>query len=85
MKTSAKMRQWERTQTAWTIEQDRINFLKTAPLPVNPPSLMKPVKVRVLKPTFCIKGERVEVDSILSMPYCDAVSLQVLGKAIIIE
>ena len=83
MRPSTKMNQWQRTQNANESERQRIAYLK-GPLPQNPLEIMKFVKVRVLRASFCIKGKRVEADSILTMPYCDAVSLQALGKAEII-
>lgn len=79
-----KMRQWERTQTANESERQRIAFLK-GPLPQNPPEIMKPTRCKVLKPTFCIKGKRVELDTILTMPLHEAISLEALRKVMILE
>ena len=84
MRPSTKMRQWERMQTAHESERQRIAYLK-GPVPQNDPAIMKPTKVRVLKPTFCIKGKPVQVDTIITLPYCDAVSLQALHKIEIIR
>ena len=85
MRPSTKMRQWQQTQNAWDTERDRINYLRTAPLPVTPPEIMRPTRCRVVKPTFCIGGKQVQVDSIIVMPFCDAKSLETLGKVQILE
>jgi len=84
MRPSERLYRWRQFEAAQTSERDRLTYLRSAPLPTNSPALMAPTKVRVLRAAFCIKGKRVEADSILTMPYCDAVSLQALGKAEII-
>ena len=84
MKPSSKLSTWRTFQAANEYEINRINYLRSAPLPQNPPEVMRPTKVRVLKASFCIKGQPVQVDSILTMPFHEAQSLQTLGKVIIL-
>ena len=79
-----KMRQWEITRTANESERQRIAYLK-GPLPVNDPALMRPTKVRVLRPTFCVKGKQVQVDSIIVMPWHEALGMKSLGKVEFVE
>jgi hypothetical protein len=55
-----------------------------APTPKNDPRLLKPVKVRVLRP-FCVRGARVEPDQVLELPRHDATSLAAIGKLQILE
>jgi len=70
---------------SWETERERLAFLKSAPLPQNDPAIMAPTRVKVLKAAFCIKGKPVKVDSIITIPYCDAQSLEVTGKIEILE
>ena len=84
MKPSERLYRWRQFEAAQTSERDRLTYLKSAPLPVNDPAIMRLVKVRVTRAAFCIKGKRVEAYSILTIPYCDAESLQTLGKIEII-
>lgn len=60
------------TEKFWHIREDD--------LPLNRPELMAATKVRVLKATFCIKGKCVALDSIITLPLHDALSLKAAGK-----
>jgi len=85
MSFKTRFRNWEQGQTLVECERNRSAFLRSAPLPQNDPALTRPVKVKVLKPTFCIKGKLVEADSVITMPHCDVVSLQAAGKVEIVK
>ena len=54
-------------------------------MPVNPPEIMKPTRCKVLKPTFCVKGKQVQVDSIIVMPLHEALGMKSLGKVEFVE
>ena len=84
MKPSLKLRTWERTQTAWDVERDRINFLKTAPLPVTPPELLRPIRCKVIK-SFCLSGKPIAVGSTVILPYFDAFGLWEVHKIMFLE
>ena len=85
MKPSSKLNTWRIYQSATEDERDRINYLKTAPLPVNDPLIMRPIKVQALTTSFCVKGQQVQLNSILMMSYFDAYSLWVTGKVAFLE
>ena len=80
MEFKTRFRNWQRSQAVLDSERNRAVFLNTSPLPVNDPALTRPVKVKVLKPTFCIKGKRVQADSIITLPLHEAESLKAAGK-----
>lgn len=47
---------------------------------LNPPELLAPVRVRVLRP-FCVQGARVEIGTEIELPRHVAVDLVTQGKA----
>ena len=85
MKPSERLYRWRQFEAAQTSERDRLNYLRSAPLPVNPPEIMKPTRCKVLKPTFCVKGKQVQVDSIIVMPLHEALGMKSLGKVEFVE
>ena len=85
MKPSERLYRWRQFEAANESERDRINFLKSSPVPQTDPLLMAPKRVEVLKASFCIGGQPVKLGSILTMPYFDAYSLWVTGKIAFIE
>lgn len=66
------------TQSSFEEERERLAILNRPPAP-NPPELVKLTHVRVLRP-FCVAGERVEVNAIVTLPRNDADSLAALKK-----
>jgi hypothetical protein len=66
-------------QDAYEREQLRAAYLR-GPMPKNPPELIAPTKVRVLKP-FHVGGEPAKVGQIVVLPRADAESMAALRKA----
>ena len=79
MRPSTKMRQWEITRTANEYESNRLNYLRTAALPVTPPELLKPVRCTVLK-SFCISGKPLMPGEVVSLPWYAARDMKAIGK-----
>ena len=55
------------------------------PDPVQDPKLFAPTKVRVLKPSFCVAGKRVENGEEIEVPYHVARDLHAVGKCEFID
>jgi len=85
MKPSLQLKTWRTFQAANEDESNRITFLKTSPVPINDPLIMRPIRVQALTTSFCVKGQPVQAGSILMLPYCDAFSLWELGKVAFLE
>lgn len=49
------------------------------PIPTNPPHLLVPTRVRVLRP-FMVKGQRVEVGAVVELQFHVARDLASIGK-----
>jgi hypothetical protein len=64
--------------TTWkgmrTVQSER------APTPENPPHLMRPIKIRVLR-AFCVQGMPQAPDTVLSLPRYVAQDMIALKKA----
>ena len=84
MKPSERLYRWRQFESAQASERSRLTYLKSAPLPQNSPEIMRPTKVRVLR-AFCVKGLPVQVDSIIAMPWHEAMGMKSLGKIEILK
>ena len=69
---------WSRPRTNGDYERERLAVLCKLSAP-NPPALLKPVQVKVLKP-FSVAGRRVEVGEVMSLEEHDVRSLEFLKK-----
>ncbi len=83
MRPSLKLSTWRIFQAANDYERSHLAILN-GPLPKNDPQLFKPTQVRCLRP-FCVQGKRIEVDTILTMPWHSARDMRSLGKIEILE
>jgi hypothetical protein len=54
-------------------------FGRNEPVPLNPPHLVAPTRVKVLR-AFCIKGKRVEPGSTVTIQFHLAKELEAIGK-----
>lgn len=84
MEFKLRFRNWQQAQAANEYEGQRTAFLKTAPLPQNPPSLFYPVRCKVLRP-FYISGKPAQPGDIVSLPWHEAESLAAINKCEIIQ
>jgi len=60
-------------------EANRLNFLRSAPLPKNDPVLFTPVRCKVLK-SFCVAGKPTQPDEIVSLPWHLAMDMLAIKK-----
>lgn len=85
MKPSAKLRQWEISRQAQDYEANRINFLRTSPLPVNDPRLFEKIRVRIIKPFYTGGLLQTPEMGIVLIARFDALDLLVRGKVEILK
>ena len=83
MKFSEKFERYLAIRELEFADKERDGFLRRAPA-ANPPHLMRPVRVLVLRP-FCINGKAICIDNVVELPFFDARSLAALKKCEIIE
>ena len=83
MQFDEKFRKFQVTRELAFEAQEQNAFLQRAPA-ANPPHLMVPTRVRVLRP-FYVGGKLVGVDKIVELPAHDARSLSSLKKCEILE
>lgn len=80
-----KFLQWQTVQRANDFERDRLNYLRSAPLPKNDPRLLEKIRVRIIKP-FYNDGvlQTPEMGIVLIARYV-AEDMALLKKVLIIE
>ena len=76
----SRFHNWQISREFEQAERDRVNFLN-APVPPNPPDLVRLVRVRVVRPFF-VGGRRVEPSEIVELPKFEADSISATGKAV---
>jgi hypothetical protein len=72
------MRGWHQHQAFDQLERERFAEL-SKPFPGNPPELLAPTRVKVLRP-FCVGGKPLAIGTTTTLPRADADSLVAIGK-----
>ena len=79
MRPSERLYRWRQFEAAQESERSRLTYLKSAPLPVTPPELLKPVRCKVIK-SFFVSGKPLQPGEIVSLPWHLAQDMKALHK-----